>query len=333
MKVLHINYKEVRRLLPMEQCIEEMSEVLKTFSDGDVVMPLRSIVWHPDKRGALGVMPAYLGNPELFGIKIVTVFPGNEGTDYESHQGAVMLFDAEHGRLLAIIDGGEITTIRTAAVSAVATRVLARKDARDLAIIGSGTQARSHLQAMAAVRDLRRIRVWSRNRENAQHFAEWARPIADVEVAQTARGAVEGADIICTVTGSKEPVIQGEWISPGSHINAVGACVKVARELDSAAVARSRLFVDCRESAFNESGDILIPRQEGLFGDDHVRAELGEVLAGRAEGRESDEEVTLFKSLGIAVEDLAAAHYIYRRAQAENIGLSVELGGLRHGAS
>ncbi|MCH8978212.1 MAG: ornithine cyclodeaminase family protein, partial [Armatimonadetes bacterium] len=220
-----------------------------------------------------------------------------------------------------------------AAVSAVATRVLARKDARDLAIIGSGTQARSHLEAMAAVRDLRRVRVWSRNLENAQHFAEWARPIADVEVAQTAAGAVEGAEVICTVTGSKEPVIQGEWISPGSHINAVGACIKTARELDSAAVARSRLFVDCRESAFNEAGDFLIPRQEGLFGDDHVRAELGEVLAGRAEGRKSDEEITLFKSLGIAVEDLAAAHYIYRKAQVENVGLSVELGGRRHGAS
>ncbi|HXH62001.1 MAG TPA: ornithine cyclodeaminase family protein, partial [Fimbriimonadaceae bacterium] len=264
---------------------------------------------------------------------VVTVFPSNEGTEYESHQGAVMLFDAKYGAPMAVMDGGEITTIRTAAASGAATRVLAREDAGDLAIIGSGTQARSHLQAMAEVRDLRRVRVWSRSAENARRFAEWARPIIEVEVAGTAQEAVEGADIICTVTGSKEPVVLGDWVGPGAHINAVGACVKSARELDTALVARSRFIVDCRESAFNEAGDFLIPKQEGAVGDEHVRAELGEVLAGKARGRTSEEEVTVFKSLGVAVEDLAAAHHIYRAAIDQGAGVSLELGGARHESS
>jgi ornithine cyclodeaminase len=271
----------------------------------------------PDRHGLLGVMPGILGSPgdddpnrPVAGVKVITVMPGNHAHGEESHQGVVVLFEQERGRPLAVLDATAVTAIRTAAASAVATRALAREDAGDLAILGSGTQARSHLEAMRAVRTLRRVRVWSRNPESARRFAEEE----GVETAASAREAVEGADLICTVTAATSPILQGDWISPGAHVNAVGACTPKARELDSAAVARSRLFVDRLESALAEAGDFLLAREEGAVTDAHILGELGEVLEGRVPGRRSAEEITLFKSLGIAVEDLAAGRHVYRKA-------------------
>lgn len=334
MQVLIVNQDEVRALLPMNECIEVMAEALKTLARGDVILPLRPVMRLPDPSNALILMPAYLGAPAALGLKVITIFPGNAGSEFDSHPGVVMLFDTEHGQPLAIMDASEITAIRTAAVSGVATRLLAREDAADLALLGSGVQARTHLDAMLAVRPVRRVRVWSRTPERARAFAEAAarRHNQPVEPVSTAGDAVEGAGLICTTTASSEPVLLGEWIAPGAHINAVGSSVAATRELDTAAVARSRMYVDRRESTVNEAGDFLIPKREGAFGDEHIRGELGELLLGSVQGRTTPEQITLFKSLGLAIEDVAAARYIFTKAQQQNAGTWVELGGERHAA-
>jgi alanine dehydrogenase len=324
MNVLVLSHADVVRLLPMPACIEVMAEALRTTSRGGAVLPLRSVVWMPDRTGMIGLMPGFLDQPTSLGLKIVSIFPGNHGTRYDSHQGVVMLFEPQHGSPIAIIDASSITAIRTAAVSGVATAALARAGAGDLAILGAGVQAATHLAAMRAVRPLRRVRVWSRNPEHARRFAD-ASDMA-VEVMATAKAAVDGADLICTTTAAREPILEGAWLRAGAHVNAVGACFAATRELDTAAVVRARLIVDRLESARAESGDFLIPRAEGAIGDDHIAGELGDVLLDRIAGRRSDEEVTLFKSLGIAVEDLAAAHYIYTQALATGSGVSVPLG-------
>ena len=333
MNVLVVNQAEVRALLPMYECMDVMEEALKTLARGDAILPLRPILWLPENVGELAMMPSYLGDIRAMGLKVISVFPGNQGTPYDSHQGAVLLFETEHGRLLAIMDASEITAIRTAAVSGVATRLLARTDADDLAILGSGVQARTHLAAMLHARTIRRVRVWSRNPDHASQFAEREsrRHGIPVDTAGTPREAVEGASIICTTTASHEPVLEGACIASGAHVNAVGASAPFARELDTAAVARSRLYTDRRESMLKEAGDFLIPKGEGSIGDDHILGEIGELLLGTAPGRNTDDEITLFKSLGLGIEDLAAAHHIYRKAIAAGIGTAVELGGERNG--
>ncbi|MFN8475630.1 MAG: ornithine cyclodeaminase family protein [Anaerolineae bacterium] len=332
MNVLVINGAEVAELLPMADAIEVMADALEALARGDAILPLRPVMWLPDRIGALGMMPAYLGGePSVMGLKVVSVFPGNRGTPYDSHQGAVMLFETNHGRPLAIIDASTITAIRTAAVTGVATRALAREDAGNLAILGSGVQAQTHLDAMLAVRPIRRIRVWSRTADNAQEFAEResGRHNVEIEVSESAQEAVNGADLICTVTSATAPVLKGEWIAEGAHVNAVGSSVPFARELDTEAVARSRMYVDRRESTLNEAGDFLFPKQEGAVDDSHIQGELGDLLIGRVEGRRSPAEITLFKSLGLAVEDLAAGYHIYVKALAHNVGTAVSLGGTR----
>jgi ornithine cyclodeaminase/alanine dehydrogenase-like protein (mu-crystallin family) len=331
LEILIVNQSEVPQLLPMSECIEVMAEALKALARGSAILPLRPTLWLPEKTGALVVMPAYLGDSDLLGLKVITYFAGNRGTALDTHQGGVMVFDAHDGRLLSLIDATEITTIRTAAVSGVATRLFARPDAGDLAILGSGTQARSHLEAMLLVLQVRRVRVWSKHVENARLFArrESERHEITIEASSTAREAVEGADVICTTTSAKEPVLQGRWLSAGVHINAVGSSIPFTRELDTGAVARSRMFVDRRESALNEAGDFLIPKNEGAIDDSHILGEIGEVLLGQIPGRTSPEQITLFKSLGLAIEDLAAAHHILGKAREKGLGSRIELGGSR----
>ena len=313
--LLFLDRKDVEALLPMEECIEVVDEALRVLARGEAVQPLRTLYWMPDRHGILAMMPGMLGGT-ITGAKVLTVVPENHLHGMESHQGVVLLFEQERGRPLAVLDAASVTAIRTAAASAVATRALARRDAGDLAILGSGVQARTHLDAMRAVRPLRRVRVWSRRPESARRFAaeEHERTGLAVEVASTAREAVEGADLICAVTAATEAVLLGDWIAPGAHINAVGACTPKARELDAAAVARSRLFTDRRESLLAEAGDFLLAREERAVTDDHILGEIGEVLEGKIPGRRSDAEITLFKSLGIAVEDLAAGMHVYRKA-------------------
>ena len=329
MKVLFVNEAGVRELLPMDSCVALMRDALTALSRGDAVLPLRSKVSLPDQSGLLGLMPGYLGDPQSFGLKVVAVMPGNHGTPYDSHQGVVMLFGVKHGEPLAVMDASSITAIRTAAASAAATDVLARPDAGDLALIGSGAEGRTHLAAMKAVRRLRRVRVWSRTRANAERFAREEGTVAGVpiEVAETAEAAVKGADLICTTTSSKEPVLEGKWLASGAHVNAVGSCFPTARELDTNAVRRARLYTDCRESCLKEAGDFIIPRNEGSIDDGHLIGEVGEVFLGRIPGRRSQDEITLCESLGVAVEDLAAAHAIHRRARESGAGTWLEWGG------
>lgn len=331
MKVRIINQTEIRQLLPMSECLDLMAEALKALARGAAILPLRQVIALPDKSGLLAVMPSYSGNLPAMGVKVISVFPGNLGSELDSHQGAVLLFETERGRLLAILDASEITAIRTAAVSGVATRLLAREDATDLAILGSGVQARTHLEAMLVARNISRVRVWSRNFENARTFAEREsqRHLVSVTPVRGAQEAVTAADIICTTTAATEPVLSGDWISPGAHINAAGAFGQKARELDTVAVAKSRLFVDRRESTMNEAGDFLIPLREGAIADAHILGELGELLIEKVKGRTAPNEITLFKSMGIAIEDLASAHYIYNKAVQRGIGTEVELGGER----
>ncbi len=331
MTTLIIPQSLVSELLPMAECVDVMAEALSALATGDAVLPLRSMVWMPDESGLLGLMPAYIGAPRSLGLKVISYLPGNHGSERDSHQGAVLLFDTRTGELLAVIDASSITAIRTAAASGLATRLLASEGAGDLAILGSGVQASAHLSAMTTVRTLRRVRVCSRSREQARAFTRHHQEKLGlpIEAVATVEEAVTGADLICTATSSREPVLLGDWIAEGAHINAVGACFPASRELDTAAVTRSRLYVDRRESALTESGDFLIPKAEGAIGDDHIVGELGDILVGRVSGRRSREEITLFKSLGIAVEDLAAAHHIHERARAEGKGIAVDFGGHR----
>jgi ornithine cyclodeaminase/alanine dehydrogenase-like protein (mu-crystallin family) len=328
--MLAIDGTTVRRLLPMDKCIDLMAGALAGLARGNAANPLRSVLMLPFETAepsALATMPAALGDPPALGVKIITVYPGNHETGIESHQGFVLLFEPEHGSPVALVDAIEITAIRTAAVSGLATRLLARPEAGELAILGSGTQARSHLAAMRAVRPIRRVRCWSPHRERLDAFAKEAgEPDLLVEAAHDARTAVQGADIVCTVTASREPVLEGAWLASGAHVNAVGASQPSSRELDNDAVGRSRLYVDSRESASRESGDYLIPLREGAIGEDHIVAEIGEVAAGIAAGRGSADEITLFKSLGLAVEDLAAAGWVYQRAVETGAGTSFPLG-------
>lgn len=316
-RLLLLDAADVARLLPMAACIEAMSDALLATARGEVTLPLRQVVLLSGGRGALASMPAVA--PALgMAVKVITVLPDNHGSDYPSHQGAVLLFGHEHGDLQAVVDASELTAIRTAAVSGVATRLLARQDASDLGLLGSGVQARTHLAAMRAVRTLERVRVWSPSRAHREAFAdrEAARHGIQVEPVGSAEAAIRGADLVCTVTAATDPVLRGEWLRPGAHVNAVGASLPSARELDTEAVRRARLFVDRRESAVHESGDYLIPLREGAIGEDHIVGELGEVLLGTAAGRGGADEITLFKSLGIAIEDLAAARLLVDRAQA-----------------
>jgi ornithine cyclodeaminase/alanine dehydrogenase-like protein (mu-crystallin family) len=331
MDVLVLSAEDVARLLPMGECIGVMREALAALARGQALVPLRLVMRMPDASGFLGLMPGYIapagGAAGALGMKAVSVFPGNASRGIDTHQGAVLLFEADTGRLSALMDGATITAIRTAAVSGVATDLLARPEAEELAILGSGVQARTHLEAIAAVRRVKRARVWSRNPDHARAFVEEERKNVDgsLEAAPSAEAAVRDADVVVTVTASPEPVVQRSWLKPGAHINAVGSSIPSSRELDTATVAAARLFVDRRESALHEAGDVLIPMREGAIKPEHIVAELGEVIIGKDPGRRSPSELTLFKSLGLSVEDVASAAHIVKRARESGIGQTVAM--------
>jgi ornithine cyclodeaminase/alanine dehydrogenase-like protein (mu-crystallin family) len=300
-----------------------MSDALKSLAAGEVHQPLRTIIRPPNAKGFLGLMSAYRGGDQpALGLKAITVFPQNPALSLDAHQGAVLLFNAETGELEALINASAITAVRTAAVSAVATDLLARRDANELTIIGAGVQARTHVRAIACVRELARARIVSRNPEHsrqcaeelAQEFSFAVEPVAEVSEALT------GTDIVVTATSSLEPVLKYEWLPKGVHINAIGTHSPASREIDSETMARARIFVDSRESAINEAGDYLLAVAEGVIDEQSILAELGELLAGTRQGRVTEAEVTLFKSLGLAVEDVACANYLYQEAQRSNRG-------------
>jgi ornithine cyclodeaminase/alanine dehydrogenase-like protein (mu-crystallin family) len=317
MSTLVLDQAQVEELLTMPECIELMEETLVALAREELYQPLRSVVRPPGSDGFMGLMPAHrAGKEPAFGLKVICIFPMNPARGLDAHQGAVVLFDGETGEVRAIVNASAITAIRTAAVSAVATRALARDDARTLAILGAGVQAKSHLEAMRALQAWERIVVWSRTHEHAEQLG--------AEVADTAEEALRDADVVCTTTTAREPVVRREWLKEGAHVNAVGSSIPTTRELDTATMADAALFVDRRESTLNEAGDYLFPAGEGAIGPEHIRAELGEVLAGSAEGRRSPDELTVFKSLGLAVEDLACAQFLLQRARELGRGSEVE---------
>jgi ornithine cyclodeaminase/alanine dehydrogenase-like protein (mu-crystallin family) len=328
MKILVLNNEQIRELLPMRDCIELMADALAALARGEVFQPLRTIIRPPEARGLLGLMPAYrTGEHGAFGMKAICVFPENPAKGKDAHQGAVMLFSRETGELMALMNASEITATRTAAVSAVATRLLAREDARELAIIGAGVQARTHLAALDAVRSIKQARVACRNIEHAQELVRKMQPQFSfpIQAVNSNEEAVRGADLIVTATSSQEPVINKDWIASGAHVNAIGTHSPGSREIDSATMAAARIFVDRRESALNESGDYLLAAKEGLINADSIVGELGELLIGTKSGRNSVNEITLFKSLGLAIEDVACAEYLYQKALSENRGTWVNL--------
>jgi ornithine cyclodeaminase/alanine dehydrogenase-like protein (mu-crystallin family) len=324
-KILVLTHAEVESLLPMAECIDLMADALSELARGRAHQPLRLVFRPPAAAGLIASMPSYRGGVSpAFAVKTVGVFHGNAARGLDTHQGSVLVFDGETGELRALVSASAVTAIRTAAVSGVATRALAREDAGDLALLGSGVQARTHLQAMAAVRGLRRVRVASRRPERARAFATEVRAPCAIEAVATAEEAVRGADLVVTVTSAAEPVVRREWIGEGTHLNVVGASLPDRREVDGATVAAARLFVDRRESAEHEAGDYLLAVREGAIAAGHIRAELGEVLVGDAAGRVAPDEITLFKSLGLAVEDLWAADHVFRKAETQRLGTWVD---------
>jgi ornithine cyclodeaminase len=307
-----IDQEEVARRLTYEVCIPIVREAMIAFSRGETKQLLRSII--PLSEGRLfGVMPGAMGANAAFGAKLISVFHDNFAKGIQSHQGLVILFDPETGAPVCVVHAGEITAIRTAAASAVATAVLARRDARRLAILGYGEQAVTHARAIGKVREIESVRVWGRSRERAQAFAERMQAELGVPMSSAAsvEDAVGDADIICTVTAAVEPILKGAWVRPGTHVNVVGSGFAGPVEVDNDLVVRSRFIADSREGVLQQGAEFLRAKQAGLVGDDHIVAEIGQVLAGKIEGRRSAEEITVYKSLGHVVQDLASAWALY----------------------
>ncbi len=300
---------QVTRLLPMDECIAAMEEVLSALARDELFNPLRQALRPPNADNLMGLMTAYRAGAS-YALKAVVVAPSNSERGLDPHQGTVTLFDGVTGVPRAVLNASAITAIRTAAVSALATRTLMRQDARTLAILGRGHQGGPHLEAHRAVHDWERIVMWSPSY---------------LEEAATAEEAVRAADVVVTVTSAREPIVERAWLRPGTHVTAAGSSIPTTRELDTQTMVDASLFVDRRESTLNEAGDYLFPLREGAIGPEHIKAELGEVLIGAHPGRTADDELTVFKSLGLAVEDLAAAEHVLRRAEAENVGSVVSL--------
>jgi ornithine cyclodeaminase/alanine dehydrogenase-like protein (mu-crystallin family) len=310
-----VDKEKIASLLTMQECISIMEKMFHSLAKGDSAQPLRSLMWLPDKKGLLGMMPGYNKTAAVMGIKLISVFHGNRDKGFPSDQGVVVLFDADNGQPLMIFDASEITALRTAAASAFATKLLSREDSELLSIIGSGEQAERHIESILLVRKIRQINIWSRNENHAHSLAEKTNDRYSIPniVYKHSEEAVKNADIICTVTSSPQPVVRGDWISKGTHINAVGSSTPATRELDTNAIVKSKMYTDCYESILNEAGDFLIPKKERVITDSHIRGDLGEVLLGIKEGRKNKDEITLFKSLGIASEDIFSCWHIYQK--------------------
>jgi ornithine cyclodeaminase/alanine dehydrogenase-like protein (mu-crystallin family) len=323
---LLLDERDVRSVLTMPDLIGSMRAALADYSAGRAQQPLRTVLELGDTRSFFGIMPASLAEPRAVGTKLVTVSPSNHEKGLPSHLATIVLLDPDTGALSALLDGRYITEARTAAVSAVSADLLALPDAATLAILGSGVQARSHLEALSCVRRLMDVRVWSPTESHRAAFArDTARDGLRISAAASAREAVDGADLIVVATASTAPVLESSWVADGAHICAIGACRPTHRELQAALVARSRVFVDSTVGALTEAGDIVMAIQEGAIGPEHIAGELGALVSGTVAGRQVPRQVTLFKSLGMAVEDVAAARLAYTRASAAGVGTPLAL--------
>jgi ornithine cyclodeaminase len=325
--MLILTHSQVRQLLPMKDCMEVVGEALSGLARGEGMQPLRAGFLLPDRLGVMAWMPGSLAAGKPFGLKVLSVVenPGELGVD--SHQGGVMIFDPSNGSPLALCEAGAITAVRTAAVSALATDQLARHDATALAILGAGTQAKSHIEAMLAVRPIERISMWSRTQATTERVAAELSELygVPVEVAEDVASAVADSDVVCTTTSAREPILFAEMLEPAMHINAVGASVPSWREIDPGVVPLVSLFTDRRESLRNEAGEYVEAVDDGLVEAGLVVPELGELLNGDHPGRTSETEITLFRSLGLAVEDIASAQLVYARAVEGKIGTEVDM--------
>jgi ornithine cyclodeaminase len=308
----YIDRDEIARRLTYDRCIPIVREAMIAFSTGETKQLLRSILPLSERR-LFGVMPGALGAHAPFGAKILSVFKDNAAKGKQSHQGVVLLFEPDGGEPVCLLHAGEITAIRTAAASAVATDALARKDAKRLTILGTGEQAITHARAISKVRALETLVIWGRSAEHARKVADKMRGELNIEtiVAPTTRVAVVDADIVCTVTSAVEPILEGKWLRPGTHINIVGSSYAGPVEVDHDVIVRSRFFVDSREGVLAQGAEFLNAKKAGLIGDDHIVGEIGEVLAGKVEGRRSADEITAYKSLGHIAQDLASAWALY----------------------
>jgi ornithine cyclodeaminase/alanine dehydrogenase-like protein (mu-crystallin family) len=338
MAVLILSHEDVLRALPPEQCAQAMAAVLAAHARGEAFMPLRSVMKPPGAAGFMGLMPAWRGSgsagngaPEqaVFALKAICLIPANPARGLDAHQGIVTLFDGETGVPTAILDASAVTEIRTAAVTATATRALARAGSSTMAILGAGVQARSHLDALMRVRPFTHVRIYAPTEAHARAVVDEAPETAggaELTVAPSAELAVRGADVVTVATSSGEPVLSHAWLAQGAHVNAIGASTPTACEIEVETVAAAALFPDSRESLRNEAGEYRLAISEGaISGEDHVRAELGEVLADLRPGRQDDRELTLFRSLGLAVEDLAAAELAVANARRDGLGTEVGL--------
>jgi len=336
MTLLVLSARDLPGLLPYPELVAVMRQALAAHASGQAYQPLRTILRPPGTDGLMALMPCYVpppadgpGGPDAepgYGLKAICISPGNPALGKDSHQGGVLISSARTGEPLALANASALTEIRTAAVSALATSLLARADATEVAVIGTGVQARAHIQALAACRELTGIRVAGREPGRARRFADDVGRLVPVPVAacDSAADALAGAGIVVTATTATAPVVSRAWLAPGTHINAVGACLPTAREIDTATMAAAALFVDSRESAASESGDVLLAMADGAIGTGDIRAELGEVIIGTAPGRGDDQEITLFESLGLAVEDFAAVAHAYRKAGPAGVGTAVD---------
>jgi len=311
-----ISREEIRRVLTFEACVPLMREAMIAVSSGGINQPPRQILPLTSGKGVFGVMPGVIAD-DRFGAKLISVFHPPEGSPLPSHQGVVVLFDPQSGAPACVLDAGEITRIRTAAASALATETLARPDAARLAVLGTGEQAEAHIRAISAMRTLSRIVVWGRNPDHARRLAIElaANDGIKVDIAEDVRSAVAGADIVCTTTSAAEPVLKGAWLPDGAHVNLVGSSRAGSAEADDDLVARSRFFVDSRDNVLAQGAEFINARAAGRVDDSHILGEIGEVLAGRVAGRGSASEVTVYKSLGLVAQDLWSGWHVYRTLQ------------------
>ena len=330
MKIITENMVETH--LTMEDCIKAMRGAMIAVSRGDTTLPIRQYMPIPNTQGKMAMMPGTIADPEVYGIKLVCKYIRDPDSPYGTHVGMVLVFDSQKGLPLAMVEGSSLTGIRTAAASALATDVLANKDCQALSILGCGEQARRHIHAMLAVRSPKEIFVWGRNFARAEAFAnrvsaETGKPISAIKSAQD---AVTKADLICTTTSSKTPIMQGDWVNAGTHINLVGAAIASSSEVDDTLVTKSLYFTDYRPAAMAAAGELLNAIKNGLVTQDHILGEIGEVIDGSVAGRSTERDITVYKSLGVAAQDLAAAHWLYEKSI--HIGFGTEINMLDHTA-
>jgi len=327
MNIRMISASDINSILSYKTCINIIRKVMVETTNRNVHLPLRQGMRLNDDDKILGYMFGYLGEPKCFGVKLVSLFKNNNEKGFSSHLGLMVLYEINNGLPIAIMDGSVITSIRTAAASAVATEYLARKKVSILSILGTGEQAKSHLYTMNCVRSFNQIKIWGRNPDKVQTFINKHKNNinTNLKYAENVESAVKNADVICTVTSSSKPILFSKWIKSGAHLNLVGSSVPNKSEVDSDIVLKSKYYVDYLESTLAQAGEFLIAKKNRLLDDSHIQGEIGEVILGKKKGRTSDTEITVYKSLGVASQDLAAAYYVYQNAKNNNIGQLIKI--------